>query len=186
MCTPQQEQLPPCCFYLVDPEPRSVLFLHSYYIQNDRLTSSFSPEHIHWIDETLIRALHSAPRSLSISVRIYVTAARRNIQVMQRTYGQNDNAEAVHGDSSSECEGIEKRKDSLLAIEAVQLEHARCDLQSVLRDEVEMATGRMSVSGLSYSLHCLQMTVILIISCTSVWLADDSSICSWCPSVPGV
>jgi ferric-chelate reductase len=65
----------------------------------------------------------------------------------------------VRDDSRSEIgeledvTAMEKGKDSLLAIEAVKLENRRCDLPSVLRDEVEMATGRMSVGGQSSSTH---------------------------------
>jgi len=65
----------------------------------------------------------------------------------------------VRDDSHSEIgeledvTAMEKSKDSLLAIEAVKLENRRCDLPSVLRDEVEMATGRMSVGGQSLSTH---------------------------------
>ncbi|OJA18275.1 hypothetical protein AZE42_04991 [Rhizopogon vesiculosus] len=104
---------------------------------------------IHWIDETLIRALHLAPASLSILIRIHVTSAQATIQALPHSYGPNDNAQAVHDGSEigelEDAKAMEKSKVSLLAIKAVKLENRRCDLLSVLRDEVEMATGRMSV-----------------------------------------
>jgi len=43
----------------------------------------------------------------------------------------------------------EMNKDSLLAKDVVTLVNGRCDLTSILRDEVESATGRMSVGGQS-------------------------------------
>ncbi|OAX32516.1 hypothetical protein K503DRAFT_701927, partial [Rhizopogon vinicolor AM-OR11-026] len=108
-------------------------------------------DYIHWIDETLIRALQLAPPSLSISIRIYATSAPSTIQSLPHSYGSNDGPQAVLDDSKSEIGELEDVtakgdiKDSLLAIEAVKLENGRCDLPSVLRDEVEMATGRMCV-----------------------------------------
>ena len=47
----------------------------------------------------------------------------------------------------------EMSKDSLLAKDVVTLVNGRCDLMSVLRDEVESATGRMSVGGQSPCPH---------------------------------
>ncbi|KAJ8581720.1 hypothetical protein M405DRAFT_831966, partial [Rhizopogon salebrosus TDB-379] len=42
---------------------------------------------------------------------------------------------------------MEIPKDSLLAMESVKLQNGRPDLSALLRDEVELATGGMSVSG---------------------------------------
>jgi ferric-chelate reductase len=42
---------------------------------------------------------------------------------------------------------IEIPKDSLVAMESVKLQNGRPDSSALLRDEVELATGRMSVSG---------------------------------------
>lgn len=120
-----------------------------------RLTDLSSLDYIHWIDETLIKALQLAPPSLSISIRVHVTGAPENIQALPYARDTDDKAKSARHDSRSELEDAEamgQNKDSILAVEAVKLENGRCDLSSVLRDEVEMASGRMSVSGQS-SLH---------------------------------
>ena len=98
-------------------------------------------DYIHWIDETLIRALQLAPPSLSISIHIHVTGKPATID-------------------DSDCDEEPNKEDSLLAMESVKLQNGRADLQAMLRDEVEMATGRMSVSGQSSSLH-LHIKVML-------------------------
>jgi len=104
-----------------------------------------SSDHIHWIDETLIRALQLAPPSLSISIRIHVTG----------TPAKTDDSYVLDGAAEPN-----RSEDSLLAMDSVKLQNGRADLQAILRDEVEMATGRMSVSGQSSSLH-LHIKVML-------------------------
>ena len=108
------------------------------------------------LDETLIWALSLAPPSLSISIRIHVTSAPAAMAALPRSYGSKNDGKNTRDDSRSEivesedAEAIEKSKDSLLA-DVVKLVNGRCDLRSVLSDEVESATGRMSVSGQSPS-----------------------------------
>ena len=121
------------------------------------MTELSSLDHIRWIDETLIRALHLVPPSLYVAIRIYVTAAQANAQALPYTSDPNvtEDAQVVHRVDLDDVNVIEKCKDSsLFALEAVRLKNGRCDLTSALRDEVEMATGRMSVSGQSWPLHC--------------------------------
>ncbi|KAH7912908.1 ferric reductase NAD binding domain-containing protein [Hygrophoropsis aurantiaca] len=107
--------------------------------------------HIHWIDETLIRALQLAPPHLTVSIRIHVTGAPATIEPLAREYGDDD-AASIQDDSRSEIvelesgKAMEKSKDSLLAIDAVKVENGRPNLPVMLREEVDMATGRMSVS----------------------------------------
>ncbi|KAG2151631.1 ferric reductase NAD binding domain-containing protein [Suillus bovinus] len=109
-------------------------------------------DHIHWIDDVLIRALRLAPPSLSISIRIHVTGAPVTMETLPASYGRNDDVEPARDDSRSEVvelqdgKATEIRNDSLFAIDFVKLAHKRADLRAILRDEVEAATGRMSVS----------------------------------------
>ncbi|KAG1856371.1 hypothetical protein DFJ58DRAFT_879597 [Suillus subalutaceus] len=69
-----------------------------------------------------------------------------------QSFGQNDDATPVRNDSRSETVELQDGKDmemsnnSLFAIESVKLAHGRPDLRTILRDEVKVATGRMSVS----------------------------------------
>ncbi|KAF9219039.1 hypothetical protein BS17DRAFT_469519 [Gyrodon lividus] len=101
--------------------------------------------HIHWIDDTLIRALQLAPPSLSVSIRIYVTGAPITTEFLPRLDSEKN-------DSHSEIVEIEsgkamtKNKDLLHAMAAVEISSGRANLPAILREEVECATGRMSVS----------------------------------------
>lgn len=109
-------------------------------------------DHIHWIDDVLIRALRLAPPSLSISIHIHVTGASTTIQTLPQSSGPNDDAKPVRDDSRSDAvesqDGTDMKisNNSLFAIESVKLAHGRPDLRAILRDEVKTATGRMSVS----------------------------------------
>ncbi|KAG1727437.1 ferric reductase NAD binding domain-containing protein, partial [Suillus lakei] len=111
-----------------------------------------SVNHIHWIDEALIRALRLAPPSLSISIHIHVTGASASIKMLSNSHGPNDNAKRVHDYSHFEMAELQDGKvteiknDSLFAIDSVKLANGRPDLRAILRDEVKAATGRVSVS----------------------------------------
>ncbi|KAF9233623.1 ferric reductase NAD binding domain-containing protein [Melanogaster broomeanus] len=106
--------------------------------------------HIHWIDDTLIRALQLAPPSLSVSIRIHVTGVPVTTESLPRLSTGGD--EKVGDDSNSEIVELEngkamtKNKDILHAMEAVKIEEGRPNLTAMLREEVECATDRMSVS----------------------------------------
>ncbi|KAG1768915.1 ferric reductase NAD binding domain-containing protein [Suillus placidus] len=111
-----------------------------------------SVDHIHWIDDVLIRALRLAPPSLSISIHIHVTSAPETIEILPQSYGPNDDAKPARDDSCSDVVELQDRKameinnGSLFTIDSVKLANGRPDLQAILRDEVKTATGRMSVS----------------------------------------
>jgi hypothetical protein len=67
---------------------------------------------------------------------------------------------------------IEIPKDSLLAMESAKLQNGRPELSALLRDEVELATGRMSVSGQSSSPHLqIKIIPILLLVCGSQTIA---------------
>jgi hypothetical protein len=80
---------------------------------------------------------------------------------------------------------IEIPEDSLLAMESVKLQNGRPDSSALLRDEVELVTGRMSVSGQSSSSHLqIKIIPILVLVCDPQTIVN--SICLWCSSVPTV
>lgn len=108
-----------------------------------------SVDHIHWINDVLIRALRLAPPSLSISIHIHVTGVATTTETLPQS---NDDAKLSRNDSRSgtlelpDGEDMEVSNNSLFAIESVKLAHGRPDLRAILQDEVKVATGRMSVS----------------------------------------
>ncbi|KAG2151488.1 ferric reductase NAD binding domain-containing protein [Suillus clintonianus] len=110
-----------------------------------------SVEHIHWIDEALVRALRLAPSSLSISIHIHVTGAAAPVDTLSQSHGQNNDAKPVRDSRSDIAElqdgkAVEITNNSLFVMESVKLANGRPDLPAILRDEVKAATGRMSVS----------------------------------------
>ncbi|KIK79113.1 hypothetical protein PAXRUDRAFT_162169 [Paxillus rubicundulus Ve08.2h10] len=105
--------------------------------------------HIHWIDDTVIRALHLVPPSLSVSIHIHVTGVPVTTESLPRL---EDHSEKTREDPNSDIienqdgKAVEKNKDVLNSMEAVKVENGRPNLPAILREEVECATGRMSVS----------------------------------------
>ncbi|EGN94612.1 hypothetical protein SERLA73DRAFT_188592 [Serpula lacrymans var. lacrymans S7.3] len=108
-------------------------------------------DHLYWIDDTLIKAIQLAPPHLAVDIRIHVTGARTTVAPLEQAYGDDD-TESIHSDSRSEIaeheynEVVDKSKDSILAMSAVRVENGRPNLDGILKEEVGMATGRMSVS----------------------------------------
>jgi hypothetical protein len=143
------------------PSPRRVYLI--YY-----LTDILSSDHVHWINETLIRALELAPPSLTISICIHVTGASATVEPFLHSNDSDVDAKRVDDHFRSGImvlqngKAEEKSNGSLPAIESVKLQNGRPDLPAILRDEVGMATGSMSVSGQSLSPH-LQKTIMLIL-----------------------
>ncbi|EGN94560.1 hypothetical protein SERLA73DRAFT_62268 [Serpula lacrymans var. lacrymans S7.3] len=84
--------------------------------------------HVHWIDEALIKAIQLAPPSMSVSIHLYITGVP-----------------ATSGDHTVP-EHSEKHQDSIFNMAAVKVQHGRADLDELLKEEVGITTGRMSVS----------------------------------------
>ncbi|EIW75440.1 hypothetical protein CONPUDRAFT_112007 [Coniophora puteana RWD-64-598 SS2] len=100
--------------------------------------------HIHWIDETLVRALQLAPPYLNVSIRIHVTGASAAIAELHQ---DDADSESIHDDSEHEDgKAREKSKDSLVALSNVSVEQGRPNLDVMLKEEVDATTGRMSVN----------------------------------------
>ncbi|KAI1792303.1 ferric reductase NAD binding domain-containing protein [Ganoderma leucocontextum] len=106
------------------------------------------PEHIEWVSKTLTTALALAPADIEISIRIYVTgksgrsAADRNALGEVKSWNEDD---SIHSSSEGTAVG-RSRPPSLLSFPAVQVYEARPALDTLLRDEVDATTGRISVT----------------------------------------
>ena len=94
-----------------------------------------------WISKALKQALELAPPSLKISVQIYVTAGEPPA-TSEKAYDDD----SVHNDASGSDEKGSSAP-SLSDFSAVSFNAGRPDLRTILRDEVAVATGRMSVTG---------------------------------------
>ncbi len=110
-----------------------------------------------WISDALSKALELAPSNVEINIRVFVTA--QNAQPLTNE-GSWTEDESIH--SSEGVSPVTKTKpSSLLSFPAVQLAHGRPDLSSMLREEVEANTGRLSVTGMcNHRSICVLMTLL--------------------------
>ncbi|OSC98885.1 iron reductase [Trametes coccinea BRFM310] len=98
--------------------------------------------HIDWISKTLGKALELAPAGIEISIRIFVTSGNGMTLYQTQTVGEDDSVGSI-----SEGTAVGRsRPPSLLDFSAVQVIQGRPDLSSILREEVEAADGRLSVT----------------------------------------
>ena len=101
------------------------------------------PGHVSWISKALKQALELAPPSLKIAVQIYVTAGEPPA-TSEKAYDDD----SVHNEN--EAGGSDEKGSpapSLSDFSAVSFNAGRPDLRAILRDEVAVAAGRMSVTG---------------------------------------
>ncbi|KAG1731750.1 ferric reductase NAD binding domain-containing protein, partial [Suillus lakei] len=105
-------------------------------------------EYVQWIEEALIKAVELAPPSLTVSIRLFITGSS---STAQSNSSKEDNSTLA---SSSEKKGspehIVTRRDSLsssfLSLRGVKMEAGRPNLDALLKEEVSVTSGRMSVS----------------------------------------
>jgi len=98
-------------------------------------------KHLAWVSDTLLEAAQLAPSSLKVKIRIYATGVNRSIPKMSRSGSFDD--DSMNGESDNE------KKDSLsnvLAHPSVSVTEGRPDIASLLRQEAEGTSERMSVS----------------------------------------
>ncbi|KAI0635358.1 iron reductase [Trametes polyzona] len=97
--------------------------------------------HIEWISKALAEALELAPSNLEISIRLFVTSGNAPMLGRGRSWNEDD---SMH---SSEDTAIGKSQpSSLLNFSVVQVSQGRPDLPGLLQGEVEVNTGRLSVT----------------------------------------
>ncbi|KAH9918057.1 iron reductase [Fomitopsis serialis] len=95
--------------------------------------------HSEWISKALKQVLELTPPSLKIFIQIYVTAGEPPV-TSEKAYDDD----SVHNSSGSEDKGTPAA--SLSDFTAVSFNTGRPDLRAILRDEVAVTTGRMSVT----------------------------------------
>ncbi|KAF8809124.1 hypothetical protein BYT27DRAFT_7188217 [Phlegmacium glaucopus] len=90
-------------------------------------------DHIHWIENALALALENVPPSISIAVQLYITAAT--------TLDNNSSKEDVF-------EMVTYTRDSSTILQSpfVQVCQGRPDVKSLISQEVEEATGKISIN----------------------------------------
>ncbi|KAG2354585.1 hypothetical protein BDR07DRAFT_1382138 [Suillus spraguei] len=103
---------------------------------------------IQWIEEALIKAVQLAPPSLTVSIRIFITDSS---STTQSDPSREDNSSIS---SSTEKKGgpqhVIIKRNSLsslfLSLRGVKMETGRPNLDALLKEEVNVTSGRISVS----------------------------------------
>jgi len=139
------------------------------------------PDFIDCINEPVRKALQPAPPSLAVAIRIHVT--RKDAAVERGMVNGPEAFEPPGGHSSSAS--AESTRGNVLAFESVKVESGRPDLTKMLGEEVQSATGRLSVSG-ELSTSVLSVCVLICMLSCSVWFAGDGADSETSPSVPGI
>ncbi|KZT71188.1 iron reductase [Daedalea quercina L-15889] len=97
--------------------------------------------HVEWISKVLKQAIELAPPSLAISIQIYVTAGEPPV-TSEKAYDDD----SIHESSDVASQEKGTPASSLSDFAAVSFNAGRPDLSAILRDEVAVTTGRMSVT----------------------------------------
>ncbi|KAG1907913.1 ferric reductase NAD binding domain-containing protein [Suillus fuscotomentosus] len=104
--------------------------------------------YVQWIEEALIKAVQLAPPSLTVSIRIFNTGSPSTTQSMEEVSGLS-NPDPTEKNVTFEQVVTRKSPSTssmLLSLRGVKMESGRSDLDALLKEEVSMASGRMSVS----------------------------------------
>ncbi|KAF8968945.1 ferric reductase NAD binding domain-containing protein [Flammula alnicola] len=98
-------------------------------------------EHVQWIEDNLSAVLKGLPSSISVAIKIYVTApSAPSEEKWDDDSNGNGSKESLDGRDSLESE------PKLLELPYVSLGHGRPDVSSLIKDEITNATGRISVN----------------------------------------
>ncbi|KAG1880529.1 ferric reductase NAD binding domain-containing protein [Suillus tomentosus] len=95
--------------------------------------------YVQWIEEALIKAVQLAPPSLTVSIRIFNTGSPSMTRSMEEVSGLSNSIPTEKNVT------FEQTSSMLLSLRGVKMS-GRSDLDALLKDEVSMASGRMSVS----------------------------------------
>jgi hypothetical protein len=120
--------------------------------------------HIQWIEEELIKAVRLAPPSLTLSIRIFISGSTAASQ--SDLSGEDDftlSRAAVEKKGITEPSVVtqgDTLPSSLSSLGGTEVKQGRADLDALLNEEVNMTSGRMSVSGEYTSPRNAQVTDI--------------------------
>jgi hypothetical protein len=104
-------------------------------------------DYVQWIKEALVKAVQLAPPSLTVSIRIFHTGSPSMSQSMEE-----DSSLSSPTEKKGTPEQVVTRKGSLtssmlLSLRVVKMEKGRSDPDALLKEEISMASGSMSVSS---------------------------------------
>lgn len=122
---------------------------------------NMQPGFLNWINGPICNALQLAPPSLAVSIRIHVTGKKAPVERHTVHDAVTEVIDDLHNDAGSVSQEGTERGD-FLASEFIKIENGRPDLTQMLGEEVQSATGRLSVTG---ELSTLQRTRVDFDTC---------------------
>ncbi|KAG1870842.1 ferric reductase NAD binding domain-containing protein, partial [Suillus subluteus] len=105
-------------------------------------------EFVRWIEEALIKAVQLAPPSLTVSIRIFITASSPTTQPNSSREDTSSVSSSTEKKDSPVHVIIRKHSLSLsfMSLRGVRMENGRPNIDALLKEEVGVTSGRMSVS----------------------------------------
>ncbi|KAG1870839.1 ferric reductase NAD binding domain-containing protein [Suillus subluteus] len=105
-------------------------------------------EFVRWIEEALIKAVQLAPPSLTVSIRIFITASSPTTQ--SSSSGEDNSSVSNSTEKKDSPVHVIIKKHSLspsfMSLRGVRMETGRPNIDALLKEEVGVTSGRMSVS----------------------------------------
>lgn len=102
--------------------------------------------YVQWIEEALIKAVQLAPPSLTVSIRIFNTGSESTVQPIEENSSLSDPTDKKGAPEQVLIRKASSTSSMLLSLRGVKMECGRSDLDALLKEEVSMASGSMSVS----------------------------------------
>lgn len=102
--------------------------------------------HLNWIAATLAPALNEAPSSLHVEVRIFVTGSSKPSPVASVAHGDTSESPVSHNTEKKATEVLSPSNDLPVTL-------GRPDLLKLLQEEINAASGPVSVDGTFYYLN---------------------------------
>ena len=119
------------------------------------VNAAHRPGDIEWVSAAIKEALTHAPANLAISIRLFVTAksAQNGAPTSDEKSGETTAESSDYGSthsSSADADAAWQKEGApeLLGHAAVCVTRGRPDLHALLREEVEVNRGRLSVTGM--------------------------------------
>jgi hypothetical protein len=98
-------------------------------------------EHVRWIKDILMPAFVGIPPSIEVVVKIYITKSEKAENYESKT--NESSVEELERIDGSHTQSVARAVDS----QYVSFESGRPDLQVIIQQEIEKASGRMSING---------------------------------------
>ncbi|TFK94331.1 hypothetical protein K466DRAFT_476640 [Polyporus arcularius HHB13444] len=101
---------------------------------------------VEWISKALVNALERAPPSLEIAICIFVTGGRKPDQMPLMNNNDSDFMYTMDGPTPTNADMPMMAPRMLADFTSVQITPGRPDIPKMLKDEVALASGRLSVT----------------------------------------